>query len=83
MKNFITVLFLTAGLFLNAQYYSITYIQVPVDKQAEVARLETQYWSKVAKANIDQLSNWRGVYLQELEVHLKHGLMLLLTSMKQ
>ena len=54
MKNFITVLFLTAGLFLNAQYYSITYIQVPVDKQAEVARLETQYWSKVAKANIDE-----------------------------
>ena len=54
MKNFITVLFLTAGMFLNAQYYSITYIQVPVDKQAEVARLETQYWSKVAKANIDE-----------------------------
>jgi len=54
MKNFITILFLTIGFALNAQYYSITYINVPVDNQAEVARLETQYWSKVAKANIDE-----------------------------
>ena len=53
MKNFITILFLTIGFALNAQYYSISYIQVPVEDQAEVARLETQYWSKVAQANID------------------------------
>ena len=53
MKNLFTILFLTIGFALNAQYYSISYIQVPVEDQAEVARLETQYWSKVAQANID------------------------------
>ena len=47
------ILFLTIGFALNAQYYSISYIQVPVEDQAEVARLETQYWSKVAKHNIE------------------------------
>ncbi|MEL0280820.1 MAG: hypothetical protein VW988_05345 [Gammaproteobacteria bacterium] len=53
MKNLITILFLTIGISLNAQYYSITYVNVPAENQAEFARIETQYWSKVAKANID------------------------------
>src|SRR6056300_1050166 len=53
MKNFITILFLTIGFASNAQYFSVTYINVSQEDVAEVARLETQYWSKVAKANID------------------------------
>ena len=53
MKNFITILFLTIGFALNAQYYSITYIQVPVEDQAEVCKIRNYYWSKVAKANIE------------------------------
>ena len=53
MKNLFTILFLTIGFALNAQYYSITYINVSFEDVPEVARLETQYWSKVAKANID------------------------------
>ena len=53
MKQFITILILTLGFSLNAQYYSITYVNVPAENQAEFARIETQYWSKVAKENID------------------------------
>jgi hypothetical protein len=60
MKNFITILFLTAGLFLNAQYYSITFVNVPQENVAEFERLETTYWSKVAKHNIEngKQINW-------------------------
>ena len=53
MKQFITILLLTLGFSLNAQYYSISYVNVPAENQAEFARIETQYWSKVAKENID------------------------------
>ena len=53
MKQFITILLLTLGFSLNAQYYTITYVNVPAENQAEFARIETQYWSKVAKENID------------------------------
>ena len=53
MKNLFTILFLSIGFALNAQYYSITYVNVPAENQAEFARIETQYWSKVAKSNID------------------------------
>ena len=35
MKNLFTILFLTAGLFLNAQYYSITFANVPQENVAE------------------------------------------------
>ena len=60
MKNFITILFLTAGMFLNAQYYSITFVNVPQENVAEFERLETTYWSKVAKHNIEngKQINW-------------------------
>ena len=37
---------------VNAQYYSVTYINVSQEDVAEVGRLESQYWSKVANANI-------------------------------
>ena len=60
MKNLFTILFLTAGLFLNAQYYSITFANVPQENVAEFERLETTYWSKVAKHNIEngKQINW-------------------------
>jgi len=53
MKNFIISFLLTLSFGVNAQYYSITYVNVPAENQAEFARIETQYWSKVAKASID------------------------------
>ena len=53
MKKFLTVLLITIGFALNAQYYSITYVNVPPENQAEFASIETTYWSKVAKAAID------------------------------
>ena len=53
MKKLFLILLLALSFGVNAQYYTITYIQVPYGDQAEVARLETKYWSQVAKANID------------------------------
>ncbi len=53
MKKLLLILLLAFSFGVNAQYYTITYIQVPYGDQAEVARLETKYWSQVAKANID------------------------------
>ena len=53
MKKLFTILLLTIGFSLNAQYYSITYVNVPPENQAEFASIETTYWSKVAQAAID------------------------------
>ena len=53
MKKILVIFLLAFSFVANAQYYTITYIQVPYGDQAEVARLETKYWSQVAKANID------------------------------
>ena len=53
MKKILLIFLLAFSFGANAQYYTITYIQVPYGDQAEVARLETKYWSQVAKANID------------------------------
>ena len=53
MKKLFLVALLSLSFGLNAQYFSITYINVSSEDVPEVARLETQYWSKVAKANID------------------------------
>jgi len=53
MKRLLTIIFITIGFALNAQYYSITYVNVPTENQAEFASIETTYWSKVAKAAID------------------------------
>ena len=52
MKKLFLVALLSLSFGVNAQYYSVTYINVSQDDVAEVGRLETQYWSKVAKANI-------------------------------
>jgi hypothetical protein len=53
MKNLLLIFLLTFSLGANAQYFSVTYINVSQEDVPEVARLETQYWSKVAKANIE------------------------------
>tara|TARA_B100000989_G_scaffold251060_1_gene199015 strand:+ start:496 stop:1203 length:708 start_codon:yes stop_codon:yes gene_type:complete len=53
MKKFFLFTILAFSLGVNAQYFSITYINVSFEDVPEVARLETTYWSKVAKANID------------------------------
>ena len=53
MKKLLLITFLAFSFGVNAQYFSVTYINVSQEDVAEVARLETQYWSKVAKANID------------------------------
>ena len=53
MKKLFTILLLTIGFSLNAQYYSITYVNVPPENQAEFASIETTYWSKVAQPAID------------------------------
>lgn len=55
MKNFITIIaFLLATIPVSAQnYFSVTYMNVSPENVSEVARLESTYWSKVAKANID------------------------------
>ena len=60
MKQFITILLLTIGFSLNAQYYSITFVNVPQENIAEFERIETTYWSKVAKHNIEngKQTNW-------------------------
>jgi|TARA_B100001094_G_scaffold235956_1_gene231035 hypothetical protein len=55
MKNFITIIaFLLVTIPVSAQnYFSVTYMNVSPENVSEVARLESTYWSKVAKANID------------------------------
>ena len=53
MKTLYLFLLLSLSLGVNAQYYSITYVNVPPENQAEFANIETTYWSKVAKAAID------------------------------
>ena len=60
MKNYITILLLTIGFASNAQYYSITFVNVPQENISEFVRLETTYWSKVAKHNIEngKQLNW-------------------------
>jgi hypothetical protein len=53
MRKLLLILLTVFSFGVNAQYFSVTYINVSQEDVAEVARLETQYWSKVAKANID------------------------------
>tara|TARA_Y100001970_G_scaffold42778_1_gene53297 strand:- start:1812 stop:2543 length:732 start_codon:yes stop_codon:yes gene_type:complete len=53
MKKIFLTLLLALSFVVNAQYYSITYVNVPPENQAEFASIETTYWSKVAKAAID------------------------------
>ena len=53
MKKLFLTLLLAFSFVVNAQYYSITYVNVPPENQAEFASIETTYWSKVAKAAID------------------------------
>ena len=52
MKKLLLITLLAFSFGVNAQYYSVTYINVSQEDVAEVGRLESQYWSKVAKANI-------------------------------
>ena len=53
MKKLLLITLLAFSFGVNAQYYSVTYINVSQEDVAEVGRLESQYWSKVAKENID------------------------------
>ena len=52
MKKFLTIVLLLLGLVLNAQYYSITFVNVPSENTGEFERIETTYWSKVSKHNL-------------------------------
>lgn len=61
MKRFLTTLLaLTVTLSTFAQVAYFQYRSVPADKEAEFVERETKYWSKVAKAAIDEgkMSGW-------------------------
>ena len=55
MKKLTTsfLILLMFGLFANAQVSSFMYVKVAPENQAEFERLETTYWSQVAKKGID------------------------------
>ena len=53
MKKLLFTILFAFSISVNAQYYSITFVNVPQENIAEFQMLETNYWSKVAKANID------------------------------
>jgi len=53
MKKLLFTILFAFTMSVNAQYYSLTYVTVPAENQEEFVRLETQYWSKVAKHNIE------------------------------
>ena len=53
MKNLLFTILFAFTMSVNAQYYSLTYVTVPAENQEEFVRLETQYWSKVAKHNVE------------------------------
>ena len=53
MKNLLFTILFAFTMSVNAQYYSLTYVTVPPENQEEFVRLETQYWSKVAKHNVE------------------------------
>lgn len=57
------ILFLAALIFTISSYAQVSYFQyrkVPADKEAEFVEKETKYWSKVAKAAIDdgRMNGW-------------------------
>ena len=60
MKKYLTIVLLLFAFVVNAQYYSISFVNVPLENTAEFERLETTYWSKVAKHNIEngKQINW-------------------------
>ena len=53
MKKAIFILSFLFSVSLNAQYYMITFVNVPAENQEEFVNIETEFWAEGKQANID------------------------------